>query len=59
LRSKTKGFGGKTHYIDLKISATIEPTDRELYHLQHSLKRPVRKLLDTAALIRLRKVRLG
>jgi hypothetical protein len=47
LRSNTKNCGGKTHYTDSQNSDTTAPSGRELYHLQFSLRRPVRKLLDT------------
>jgi hypothetical protein len=38
LRSNTKGYGGKTHYIDSQNSDTTAPSGRELYHLQFSLR---------------------
>jgi hypothetical protein len=38
LRSNTKGYGGKTHYTDLRNSDTTSHSDRELYHLQFSLQ---------------------
>jgi hypothetical protein len=36
LRSKKKGYGGKTHYSDSQNSDTTAPSGRELYHLQFS-----------------------
>jgi hypothetical protein len=33
LRSNTKGYGGKTHYIDSRNSDTTAPNGRELYRL--------------------------
>jgi hypothetical protein len=38
LRSKTKGYGGKTHYTDSQNSDTTTPSGRELYRLQFSLQ---------------------
>jgi hypothetical protein len=38
LRSNTKCYGGKTHYIDSQNSDTSAPSDRDLYHLQFSLQ---------------------
>jgi hypothetical protein len=37
-RSNTKGYGGKTHYIDSQNSDTTAPNGRELYQLQFSLQ---------------------
>jgi hypothetical protein len=37
LRSNTKGYGDKTHYIKSQNSDTTAPSGRELYHLQFSL----------------------
>jgi len=34
LRSNTKGYGGKTHWIDTKKNNTTVHSGRELYHLQ-------------------------
>jgi len=38
LRSNTKGYGGKTHYIDSQNNDIIALSGRELYHLQFSLQ---------------------
>jgi hypothetical protein len=38
LRSNKKGYGGKTHETGSQNSDTTAPGDRELYHLQFSLK---------------------
>jgi hypothetical protein len=38
LRSNTKGYGGKIHYIDPQNSDTTAPSGKELYHLQFSLQ---------------------
>jgi hypothetical protein len=38
LRNNTKGYGGKTHYIDSQNRDTTAPSGRELYHLQFSLQ---------------------
>jgi hypothetical protein len=38
LRSNTKGYGDKTHYIDSRNSDKTATNGRELYHLQFSLR---------------------
>jgi len=38
LRSKAKGYGGKTHYTDPQNSDTTGSGGRELYHTQFSLQ---------------------
>jgi hypothetical protein len=38
LRGNTKGYGGKTHYIDSQNSDTTASRGRELYPLQFSLQ---------------------
>jgi hypothetical protein len=38
MKSNTKGYGGKTHYIDSQNSDTTASSGRELYHLQFSLQ---------------------
>jgi hypothetical protein len=38
LWSNTKGYGGKTHYIDSQNSDTTAPIGRELYNLQFLLQ---------------------
>jgi hypothetical protein len=38
LRSKTKGYGGKTHSTVSHNSDTTAPSGRELYHLQFLLQ---------------------
>jgi uncharacterized protein YhjY with autotransporter beta-barrel domain len=38
LRSKTKGYGDKTHETDSQNSDTTAPSGWELYHLQFSLQ---------------------
>jgi hypothetical protein len=38
-RSKTKGYGDKTHKTDSQNSDTNAPSGRELYHSQFSLQK--------------------
>jgi len=38
LRSKRKGYGGKTRWTDSQNSDAHVPSGRELYHLQFSLQ---------------------
>jgi hypothetical protein len=38
LRSNTKSYGSKIHYIDSQNSETTAPNGREVYHLQFSLQ---------------------
>jgi hypothetical protein len=38
LRSKIRGYEGKTHYTDSQNSDTTAPSDRELYNLQFLLQ---------------------
>jgi hypothetical protein len=38
LRSNTKCYGGKTHYLDSQNIDTTTPSGRELYHLQFLLQ---------------------
>jgi hypothetical protein len=64
LRSDTKSYGGKTHYIDSQNSDITVPNGRELYHLKFLLQAASPEtfgytLVDMRLILEIQVLRLG